>query len=283
MHHEHTEWGCNLQSERAWMYAHLFVRFCMAKKRSRSYQVLRIAGLILVSLLVLFFLFDDIIMPLYTQQGNTTRVPNVTGLTLDEASRILEGAGLDPKESETKPDRTYPIGAVSYQNPPSGSIVKFGRGVYLTVSGGDIMVDVPTLRGRSLRDATFALEGAGLILGAVTYQPSSQIFMNTVISQSIEPGEKIKTGSSIGVIVSQGKPGEKRSVPNIVMKSRTEAEKMLLQSGFTLGMVTEQPNVDLLPNTVMDQYPKAGFMAPFGQQIDIFVAVKGEAPPELEN
>ena len=265
------------------MCRHLFVRFPMVKTRSRLVQYLRIAGILLASILVLFFLFDDIIMPLYTQQGSTTRVPDVTGLTVEEARIILQEAGLEPKESETKPDRTYPVGAISYQIPPSGAIVKFGRGVYLTVSGGDIMVDVPTLRGRSLRDATFALEGVGLKLGSVRYEPSGQIFMNTVISQSVEPDTKIKTGSSIGVVVSQGKPGEKRSVPNIVMKSLAEAEKMLLQSGFTLGTVTEQASFDLLPNTVMDQYPKAGFLAPFGQQIDIFIAIKGEQPPELEN
>jgi len=255
----------------------------MDQKHSRPIRILRIAGIVLASLLLLFFLFDDVIMPLYTHQGSSTRVPDVTGLTVEEAKNVLREAGLDPKESETKLDRTFPVGTISYQNPPSGAIVKYGRGVYLTISGGDIMVEVPTLRGRSLRDATFALEGAGLKLGAVTYQPSDQIFMNTVISQNVEPGNTVKTGSSVGVIVSQGKPGEKRSVPNIVMKSLVEAERLLLQSGFTLGTVTKQPSFDLLPNTVMDQYPKAGELASFGQLIDVFVSVKGEPPPELEN
>lgn len=265
------------------MSGHLFVRFTMTQKRSRLSQNLRTAGIIGATLLALFFLFDDVIMPLYTQQGSTTRVPDVTGMPQAEATKILEQAGLEPKESETKPDRTYPVGTISFQNPPSGAIVKFGRGVYLTISGGDIMVEVPTLRGRSLRDATFALEGAGLKLGGVTYHPSDQIFMNTVISQSAEPGSKLKTGSSIAVVVSQGKSGEKRSVPNIVMKSLAEAERILLQSGFAIGAVTEQPSYDLLPNTVMDQYPKAGELAPFGQRVDVFVSIKGEPPPELEN
>ncbi len=255
----------------------------MVRKRTPFVRFLRFSSVAALVLVALFFVLDDIVMPLYTQQGSTTRVPNVTGLPLVEARTILEQAGLDPKESETKPDRTYPVGTISYQNPQSGSIVKYGRGVYLTISGGDIMVDVPTLRGKSLRDATFTLESAGLLLGDVRYEPSQQIFMNTVISQSVEPGKKIKTGSSIGVIVSQGKPGEKRTVPNIVMRSLAEAERLLLQSGFTLGKVTEQPNFELLPNTVMDQYPKSGEMASFGQPIDVFVAIKGEPPPLLEN
>ncbi len=265
------------------MSAHLFVRFHMVRKRSRQHTLLRRAGISLAALVVLFFLFDDIIMPVYTQQGRTTKVPDVTGRPLEEAATIMREAGLDPKESETKPDKTYPVGTISFQNPPPGAIVKFGRGVYLTVSGGDIMVEVPTLRGRSLRDATFALEGAGLRVGNVTYQPSEQIFMNTVISQNIEPGTKVKTGSSVGVVVSQGKAGEKRSVPNIVMKSLAEAERLLVQSGFTLGTVTEQPSLDLLPNTVMDQYPRAGEMASFGQAIDVFVATKMDPPPAVEN
>ena len=255
----------------------------MVNKSSRSQRRRRLAAILFAAFLLFYVVVDFVVMPLYTQQGKTTRVPDVLGLTLEEARVALIAAGLEPKESETKPDRTYPVGTIAYQNPPAGSIVKFSRGVYLTVSGGDVIVEVPNLRGKSLRDAAFTLESAGLKLGEVRYEPSDQIFMNTVISQAHDPGKKIKTGSSVGVIVSQGKSGERRSVPNVVMKSLAEAERLLLQSGFTLGAVTKQPSFDLLPNTVIDQYPKAGVMAPFGQQVDLFVSEKGEPPPELEN
>jgi beta-lactam-binding protein with PASTA domain len=50
-----------------------------------------------------------------------------------------------------------------------------------------------------------------------------------------------------------------------------------------MGAVTLQPNFELLPNTVIDQYPKAGSMAAFGHQIDVFVSTKGEVPTEAEN
>lgn len=236
-----------------------------------------------MALTALFFLMDDVVMPLYTAQGSTTSVPSVVGLSVQDAKDAIRKAGLEPKEAETRPDKNFPVGSVSFQNPPADAVVKFGRGVYLTISGGEILVTVPSLRGKSLREATFSLERVGLRIGEVRYEPSDESFMNTIISQNIEPERKVRSGSSIGVVVSQGKAGEKRAVPNVTLKSLADARKLLLQAGFQVGAISYQISQDLLPNTVIDQYPRAAEMAVFGQAVDLFVAQKGEPETSLEN
>jgi serine/threonine-protein kinase len=241
-------------------------------------------GLIVAAVaIVLFFVMDDIVMPLYTAQGHTTSVPSVIGMTVQEAKDAIRKAGLEAKEAETRPDKNFPVGTVAFQNPPPDAVVKYGRGVYLSISGGEILTVVPTLRGKSLREATFTLERVGLRIGEVRYEPSDEIFMNTIISQSIEPERKVRSGSSIGVVVSQGKPGEKRAVPNVTQKSLEEAKKLLLQAGFQVGAVSYQISLELLPNTVIDQYPRPAEMALYGQAVDLFVAQKGDKPTALEN
>ena len=241
-------------------------------------------GLIVVAVFAaLFFLMDDIVMPLYTAQGSTTSVPSVVGLSQQEAKDVILKAGLEAKEAETRPDKNFPVGTVSFQNPPAEAVVKFGRGVYLTISGGEILVAVPALRGKSLREATFTLERAGLRIGEVRYEPSDESFMNTIISQAVDPDRKVRSGSSIGVVVSQGKAGEKRAVPNVSLKSLADAKKLLVQAGFQVGAISYQISLDLLPNTVIDQFPRAAEMALYGQAVDLFVAQKGEPPTELEN
>ncbi len=238
-----------------------------------------LAGLLAVFL----FLLDSIIMPLYVQQGNTTRVPNVTGLPLQEALQTLENTGLEGKEAEIRLDRRYPVGTVAAQVPPPNSEVKFGRGVYLTVSGGEPQVVVPSLRGRSIRDASLTLEGAGLTLGSITYQVSTAFPENTVIEQSIMEGTKVSSSTLVHVTVSQGPSADRVPVPSVIRRTLTEAERIILQSGLVVGKVTYQPSPDLLPNTVIDQVPREGSFLSLGKAVDLYVASRPEERIGLEH
>lgn len=226
--------------------------------------------------LLLTFLVNNVVMPLYTQQGRTTKVPEVLGLSVANAKDVLTKAGLAPKEAETRIDKQYPIGTVAVQTPAAGSEVKYGRGVYLTVSGGEPLVKVPSLRGKSLRDARFTLERTALALGNVEYQVSQEFPENTIIDQSIAEGSMVKNGSKINVTVSQGRLSNKFPLPNVTMKSLSEAEKTLAEIGFRIGTVTYQPSKDLLPNTVLDQSPKAGELVSLDQPINLVVAQQQE-------
>jgi serine/threonine-protein kinase len=232
-------------------------------------------------ILILFFLMDDIVMPRYVQQGETTHVPEVVGMEVEEALKIIAEAGLEGKEAEVRPDKNYPEGTVAAQTPPSGAEVKFGRGVYLTISGGETLVTVPSLRGRSLRDAQLALERFGLKAGETTYKVSTQFPENTVIDQYPAQGASVKSGASVSITVSQGPIADRVPVPNLTKKSLGEAERLLLQAGLTVGNVTLQVNNDFLPNTVIDQYPRHGTFAVRGEAIQLFVTQRGEQP--LEN
>jgi len=231
--------------------------------------------------LILFFLMDDIIMPRYVQQGETTHVPEVVGMETEEALQMLADAGLEGKEAEVRPDKNYPEGTVAAQTPPSGAEVKFGRGVYLTISGGETLVTIPSLRGRSLRDAILALERFGLKTGETTYQVSTQFPENTVINQSPAQGTNVKGGTTVSITVSQGASVDRVPVPNVTRKSLGEAERLLLQAGLTVGNITLQVNNDFLPNTVIEQYPRQGTFAVRGEAIQLFVTQRGEQP--LEN
>jgi eukaryotic-like serine/threonine-protein kinase len=234
-------------------------------------------------LIVLFILLDVFIMPWYVQRGKITHVPDVVGLKFEEAQKVLRDAGLVPKEYEHKTDKRYSIGMVTLQNPLAGTEVKPERGVYLTISGGELLTIVPNLRGKSMRDAAFSVERNGLQLGNISYEPSDDIIANTIIRQAIAAGTKVHNGSSIDIIISQGKSTDKRMVPDVALKPYSEAEKKILQAGFKIGKITYQVSLDLLPNTIIEQYPHAGNMADYGQAIDLIVVQKGDARSPLEN
>jgi eukaryotic-like serine/threonine-protein kinase len=246
-------------------------------------RFLRSAGISAAIIYVFLLLLDNVIMPHYVQQGKTTKVPDVVGKTIEEARTDMKAAGLEPKETERKQDRHYPEGTVILQNPAEGAEVKFGRGIYLTVSGGEQMLSVPNLRGKSVRDATFDLERYNLKLGTVQYETSEEFFENTIIRQEPAAASKVSSSTSVNIVVSQGRSADKSAVPGVTLKTYTEAEKILTQAGFKVGVVTYQISLDLLPNTIIEQYPHTGELAVKGQTIDLIVAQKSEKLPMKEN
>jgi beta-lactam-binding protein with PASTA domain len=233
---------------------------------------------------VVFVLFlNYVAMPLYVNHGGTLTVPNVTGLPLADAKSALQSVGLEPVEAETRPDPDQPVGTVMYQNPPAMAIVKHGRRIYLTVSGGDILIAVPQLRGKSLREAKFALERYGLKLGSVTFAPSDQFPENTIASQTIAPDARIPRGSRVGIIVSSGNATGGVTIPNVVGKTLAEAERIFQLAGLDIGNVTYQMSYELIPNTVVEQFPRAGEIVPSGKKVDLFVVKAGKPTEEIQS
>jgi eukaryotic-like serine/threonine-protein kinase len=245
-------------------------------KTDKLKKLLKPLGIMVLMGIILFFLFDNILMPWYVQKGKTTKVPDVIGLYLEDAKQKIKEAGLDPKEAEFKSDKRYKVGTVMVQNPIAESEVKRDRGVYLTISGGEELVDVPNLKGKSLREAVFNLEKYNLKLGMITYEPSDEIFANTIIRQEIMAGARIKSGNFINVTVSQGHSTDKHPVPDVTLKTMNEAEKILTDGGFRIGRTTYQTNGDILPNTILEQVPRAGELLQMGQPIDLVIAQKSD-------
>jgi beta-lactam-binding protein with PASTA domain len=74
-----------------------------------------------------------------------------------------------------------------------------------------------------------------------------------------------------------------RVVPDVSSKTLTEAEKVLTGKGFRIGKITYQINLDFLPNTILEQYPRAGVLMQLGTVIDLIVAQKTEMKAKSEN
>jgi beta-lactam-binding protein with PASTA domain len=251
-------------------------------KKIRPRQLAKPA-IALAVLLLLFYVFNNVFMPRYVQQGKTTKVPNVVGKPLDQAFKLLVDAGLVGKKADTRTDKQYPEGTVVVQIPPADAEVKYGRGIYLTVSGGEPLVLVPGLRGLTLRAATFSIEKAGLSLGTLRYEVSEEYPQGNVIDQDTPENTKVPNGRVVNLVVSQGKSGDQVPVPDLTKSTFSEAEKTVILAGLRVGNITYQVNAELLPNTVIDQFPKPGQLVPTGQAVDLVVAQKGEKSNDLQN
>lgn len=239
----------------------------------RKFFTSRIALLtfiVLSSGIIVMFLLDIIVLPWIIHSGEEVRIPNVVGKKFEEASLVLEEAGLRAVfNGKTRSDK-IPAGYIVIQNPSPRNIVREGRNIYLTVSGGEEEIAIPNLRGRSLRDAKFTLERDEIRIDKIEYQ-ASELPEDIVIAQSISPGKIVKKNTSISVTVSSGAQLFQISVPYLVGLNLQEAQSRLQEAGLRIGVITYKKSSELLPNTIINQSPKAGDMVDVNTPIDIII------------
>ncbi|HSD62620.1 MAG TPA: PASTA domain-containing protein [Ignavibacteriaceae bacterium] len=225
---------------------------------------------ILFALIVAIVLFDNIFLPWYVSSP-IEKVPDVVGKNETEAVSLLESRDLEPIVGDTTYDEKFPEGSIIFQRPRAGETVKEGRRVYLFVSGGEPVVHVPQLTGKSIRDAKFSLERLGLKLGNIDQEPSDYP-KDMIYDQQFAEGTPVKRGESVNVTVSSGRMQTGSiEVPDLIGKSLSEAEKILADSSLKVGKINYQPSFSLLPNTILDQYPSRGNMVNPGDAVDLFV------------
>ena len=230
--------------------------------------------IIFTAILVILLLLDFLLLPWWVSKEET-KVPKVVGMNEQEAVAILEDHDLNPIISDTTFNESFPKGAIALQRPEEGSTVKVGRRVYLFISGGEPTVLVPMLKGKSVRDAKFALERIGLKLGTVEQVPSSNP-KNMIFDQEYVEGTPIKKGQTVGVSLSSGIETGEISVPDLIGKSLMEAGKVLADSSLRIGKLNYQISFSLLPNTIIDQYPSRGYKLNPGDAVDLFVTKSGK-------
>ncbi len=232
-------------------------------------SLVRKSFIVLMLLILVLILLNYLIIPWYVSSPETT-VPNVIGLSEQEAIELLENEGFKTAIGDTSFGLDYPKNSIFLQKPKPGEIVKEGRRIFLFVSGGEKIVYVPMLKGKSILDAKFALERIGLKLGRVDRIPSSQP-EDMIFDQEYVAGTPLQQGEIVGITVSTGRGGGSVIVPDLIGKSLSEAQLILNGSDLIVGKINYQASATLLPNTVLDQYPSSNNKLNPGDAVDLFV------------
>ena len=131
-------------------------------------------------------------------------VPNLQGSTQASAERAIRGLDLQPlvvRETSS----TVRSGDVIRADPSSGTVLPKGRTVRIWVSTGTAQSTVPTLAGLSQDQARQAITDAGLKVGTTTTAHSTDVPADTVISASRKADARVDEGSTVDLVLSDGK------------------------------------------------------------------------------
>jgi hypothetical protein len=215
--------------------------------------------IILIVLLLVFTFFS--LLGVITKHNEYQKVPVVLGKTYDEATQILKTAGFEAAIQDSVYIDSARALQVMRQSPDADAVVKSNRTVYLTINRAvPPQIDMPDLRGFSLKSAELFLQSLGLKIGDTTYVPD--IAKNAVKEQqfngaAILPGTKINMGSHIDLVIGNGVGEEVMSVPDLVGMTVAQARDYLNTGGIELGAVIPDGQVPDTENAfVIRQSPQ---------------------------
>jgi beta-lactam-binding protein with PASTA domain len=237
-------------------------------------------GITLLFLLLFFYLF----LPFYTRQGQSVVVPEISGLSFEEARAQLEAVGLGYSLDtlyEYRPE--FPPLAVTQQDPLPNTQVKPGRKIYLYLNKETPhQIAFPDIINKSLFEARAELEKRGLKVGRINYvagEYPNLVEKATFRRKSLKPGQLLEKYSSIDLVVSEG-PGEKVVAIDIVGMQIAEAVSLLQEQGFQVGQIKFDPTSSEPENSVIRQFPAFHDGDSLGRGTVFTLFVAGEEPTE---
>ncbi len=249
-----------------------FFRFLISKTFLRHLLLAAAVGLIIILVTLVW-------LRLYTHHGQAISVPNLTGLTFDEAGEVVSSRKMSIEVLDSIYATDMPRGTVVKQNPPPNSKVKVRRRIFVTMNAvNPEKVFMPNLVSLSDRQAMLALENAGLELGEISYKPDFAV--NSVLQQKtdgsvIEEGTLIEKGSRIDLVLGMGLSNETTGVPDLQLLDLAAAKAAISNRLLNFGLATYDQSVknkeDSLNAWVYRQNPDYDGFSRVKKGMEVFV------------
>ena len=197
-----------------------------------------------------------------THHGQEVLIPNLKGKDINSTLTLLKSLHF-----EITVDSTYEVAlpplTVLKQIPDSGSIVKTGRTIFLTVNKVlPPFIPMPNLLSLSYRSAEMLLRNSKLKLGDTILKPdiaAGAVLEQLCNGQAIRPGEMIAMGTKINLVIGNGLGNTQFDVPDVLRIPVDEAVTRLYAYNIQPRIIAKE-NADITDTAaayVICQYPKA--------------------------
>jgi beta-lactam-binding protein with PASTA domain len=238
-------------------------------------------SLIAVVAITYFYIY----LPNVTNHGKSIPVPDLTGLTMEEAEKLLAEKTLRIAVNDSAYLEDADPLSILKQFPKTGEEVKENRTIYVSINRTTpTTLPVPDLVDRSLINAEVVLKSNELRIGNIYYEASP--FRNLVTEmrhkgQVILAGTRIFKGATIDLVVGDGNRPADFVVGNLIGDAYKTA--LLKLSGWNLHLGTVeipdgQDTTGIIPY-VYKQVPLPGDSVRIGEPIHLWIAPKGFKEP----
>ena len=217
-------------------------------------------------------------------ESETYVVPNLTGLTMEEAQSLPEVVdnGFTVVEGEQVQDEME-AGRIVNQSPDANTEVKSGnRTITVNLSAGSGALTMPDVYNQDYRIAENTLRNMGLVV-KIEEDHSDEITKDNVISQSPEKGEPVEKGQEVTIVISLGVDVQNVTLITLLDMTLSDATDAIERMGLKLGKVDPVPSDEYDVGRVCYQSTAAGTSVPEGTVINLQVSTGPEENQPAES
>ena len=199
------------------------------------------------------------------------QIPNVVGKTRDEAKVEVENSKLKFVVAKEIYSADVEEGRVISQDPTykADFTIKEGNTISVVISKGKELAKMPKVIGAEYKNAETTLTDLGLKIEKIE-EISQKVEEGYVISQEPDENTEIESGATVKIHVSKGNGKKKFEVPDVVGKSKDEAQKALTELGMEVT-IKEKEDTNKSDGAVLEQSIESGSTSEEGAKITITV------------
>lgn len=235
------------------------------KKKKKSKAPLIIGIIVLLLALLVGVVFGSGLLNGGTLTKEVT-VPNIVGMTVEEATKELEKYGLKIKTETVESEEEE--NTVLEMSPKANSKAKEGDTIVVTVSGGVKKIKVPDLRDYEINYIEDLLDQKGLKYN-VSYEYHDSIKSGYLISQSPERDTEVVKGTTIELTISKGPEVKLVSVANYLGRNVDEAKSELEALGLIVSLEEQETDRESENGLVIKQSIESGIKISAGATIKL--------------
>ena len=224
-------------------------KFDKIKKYFEEHPAVKVIAIILACILAFSLAMGGTYLVLSLGRAKEVQIPNLQGLTKEEAEQKAKELKIKIEVSEEKYHLEIPEGQIIEQDPKyqDNYKIKEGSTIKIVISKGQEIVEMPKVVGKTRDEATKMLKEVGLEV-KVEEEFSDDVEKNYVTKQEIAEGEKIPAGTTVTIYSSMGI--EQVQVPDLSGKTESEA-KSAISSAKLKWKSTDKTSDSSKPNGVV--------------------------------
>jgi len=222
-----------------------------------KHKVLKVFLAFILAIALFFAAFGITIGVLNSSRAKEIQVPNLVGMTQDEAKLEAEKLKLIYSIKEEVYNDEVEAGKVISQDPQykENYNILEGSDIIVVVSKGQEIVEIPKVEGEKREKAEELLKDLNLKIEYIE-ENSDKIEAGYVIKQEPAAKESVKGGSEIKVYISKGI--KKTNVPDLIGKTEEEARKLIKEANLNLSNVKKETDNTKNDGVVIKQSIESG-------------------------
>lgn len=267
----------------------------MNPKMDKAITIMGIAAGVIIVALIIFILvsfFGDFKFGGSSNKANTEtsetqtdgiEVPDLKGLTFDEAKEQLNAKGLGIKNAGTVASDQYDEGQIVSQTPDALTKAEANTTVEVTLSSGKGEVSVPSVTGMDETTAYNTLTNSGFT-PVKDYAYSADVAQGNVIEQSPNAGSLAKAGDNVKIVISRGKEQAETTnvaVPGVTGLTEDAARSAIQNVGLAVGNVSSAYSDSVASGQIISQSPVVDTAVDAGTAVDFVVSMGAEPAQEV--